>query len=169
MKKLALCISFCFLAITNVVGQEKLNFHPGNDISINDSNTIKLYKWMEGNPCNQSKAVSIVYQDEISTSFDYVRTISTEDTKKIMTLLHQPSTYGNKNVTCSDTDYALLVYNKEDILIAYINISFYCNKLNSSPPIKERQPFSDNIYRNIGFSRPAREELIKLCGVTDWK
>ena len=40
------------------------------------------------------RAVSVIYENEISTCFDYLCTIESENTKKIMGLLRMPNTYG---------------------------------------------------------------------------
>jgi hypothetical protein len=123
---------------------------------------VKLYKFNHQNPCNQSKAVSVVFEDKISTCFDYIKVLSTPDVKKVVQLLKSSKTYGGEDVSCFDTDYALIFFDKSNFVYAYVNISFSCNKLISKPAIPERDRLMDHGLRKIGFSENGRHNLLRL-------
>ena len=71
----------------------------------------------------------------------------------------------HEDFACFDTDYSLIMLNNKGIITGYIDISLYCNKLNSTPVIPELEFFISDNFRKIGFSNSGRKKLIKLLGL----
>ncbi|MGR3854037.1 hypothetical protein [Chryseobacterium indologenes] len=137
----------------------------GKEISIIDTDYMKLYKYDETNECEQSKAVSVIYDNRISVCFDYVRRIEGEKVKDFINLVRNPKTYGAEDVACFDTDYSLILYNSKDEITGYINISNSCNKLISNPKIKEMEFYSRDGLRKVGFSKGIKEKIQQILGI----
>lgn len=161
-------LTICFVFVISCKGQEKKAVNTKTDIQIeNDfksATSFALYKFNPNNPCNQSKAVSIIKENKISECFDFIKTIKGNDVKNIIALLHNTKSYGSEDLACFDTEYSLVAFTKNKI-IGYINISFNCNKLISNPTIAERDSFVKNDIRNIGFSINGKKKLYKLLGL----
>lgn len=128
---------------------------------------MKLYVDSNKRECDQKKAISIIFNDKISSCFDYVKSFSKGDCHKILKHINTSSTYGGEDVACFETDYALLLYNKQKTIIGYINISFFCNKLNSNPRIDAIKVLSSGKIRRNGFSKHGRKELLELLGLKE--
>lgn len=126
---------------------------------------IKVYKYDSKNDCEQSKAVSIVYNNHLSSCFNYLKTFKNKDVKDFIIIIKDPKTYGAEDIACFDTDYALLLYNKKNEVVAYINISESCNKLISNPEIKERHFYSQDGLRKVGFSKKGKEKIKQILGI----
>src|SRR5687767_10311631 len=112
--------TFFFLILIsygNLFCQQATKIKLAKHITVNESNNIKLYRFDPKNPCDQDKALSIIHEGKISSCFSYVKTINTYDTKKIITLLTSASMYGEAEAPCYDTDYALLIFNKSNVVI----------------------------------------------------
>ncbi len=167
MNKIIALLFFSLAAVSSVSGQGTIKISLRKQITGSASNTIKLYKFNPQNNCNQSKAVSIIYEDKISPCFDYVKTIKTGEVKKITGLLRKSTTYGGEDVACFDTEYALLIFDKSNVVIGYVNISLSCNKLISNPIIPEREHYANQGLRKVGFSKKGRNTLLKLLGLSD--
>ncbi|MFL9485698.1 hypothetical protein ACI6Q2_23145 [Chitinophagaceae bacterium LWZ2-11] len=167
MNKVNFLTFFCSLIICSAFGQNAIKIDLAKQITASASHSIKLYKFNSKNKCNQSKSVSIIDGDKVSTCFDYVKTISTSNTKKIASLLRESTTYGNEDVACFDTEYGLLIFDKSNVVIGYINISWSCNKLISNPIISEREQYAKQELRKVGFSKKGRSSLIKLLEILD--
>lgn len=135
------------------------------DILPIDIHYMKLYKYDEENDCNQSKAVSIIYNNQLSSCFNYVKTIKGKNVKDFLTLIKDPKTYGAEDVACFDTDNSLTLYNIKNEVVGYINISKSCNKLISNPEIKERHYNSKDGLRKVGFSEKGKEKIKQILGV----
>jgi hypothetical protein len=170
MNKTLIFILVAFLRINSLSAQqETVKINLAKQITASASNTIKLYKFNPNNPCEQSKAVSIIYENKVASCFDYVKTIAVGDVKKTVSLLRTPTTYGSEDVACFDTDYALLIFDKKNVVIGYVNISLSCNKLISNPIITERGYYSKGGLQKVGFSKKGRSNLLKLLAITDYK
>ena len=170
MNKTLLFILIAILKINSLSAQqEAVEISLAKQITASASNTIKLYKFNPANRCGQSKRLSIIYENKISTCFDYVKTIGVGDVKKIVSLLRAPATYGSEDVACFDTDYALLIFDEKNVVIGYVNISFSCNKLNSNPIINEQAHYSKGELRKVGFSKKGRNSLLNLLAIKDHK
>jgi hypothetical protein len=126
---------------------------------------MKLYKYDEKNDCEQSKAVSVIYDNRISVCFDYVKRIEGKKVKDFINLVRNPKTYGAEDVACFDTDYSLILYNRKDEITGYINISNSCNKLISNPKIKEMEFYSRDGLRKVGFSKGIKEKIQQILGI----
>lgn len=135
------------------------------DISITDISYMSLYKYNEQNDCEQSKAVSIIYNGQLSSCFDYMKTIKGKGMVDFLTLVKEPKTYGKEDVACFDTDYSLIFCNKNNEVVGYINISDSCNKLISNPEIKEREFYSQDGLRKVGFSEKEKEKIKQILGI----
>ena len=161
-------LTICFFFVISCKGQEKEALSTKSDIQIKDdfksANSFTLYKYNPNNPCNQSKAVSILKENYISECFDFIKTISGDEVSSIIDLIHNTKSYGSQDLACFDTEYSLVALSNNKI-IGYINISFSCNKLISNPPIAERDSFVKNDIRNIGFSINGKNKLYKLLGL----
>src|SRR5687767_2303950 len=120
MKKIAIVILLGFLNFNVASGQEKIKIE--KQIDIEKSKSIKLFRFNSKNSCDQSKAVSVIYENKISTCFDYVKEIKKDNIKKIIKLLRSSASYGNEDVACFDTEQALVIYDKANVIIGYINI-----------------------------------------------
>jgi len=155
-------IGFILTYCSFVSGQNTVKIELGKDVSSKTCQLIKLFKYNPKNFCDQSKGVSIVFDNKISPCFDHIKTFDTRQSKKIVGLLRSVRTYGSYDAPCFDTDYALMIYNKSNKIVGHIEISFSCNKLISEPNIKEREHFNHDGLRNVGFSKSGRKTLIKL-------
>ncbi len=169
MNKSITILFFIFIIAGPASGQEAIKLGLKKQITVSASNTIKLYKYNPQNECNQSKVVSVIYEDKLSTCFDYVKTFRMGKVKKIMKFLRALTTYGGEDVACFDTEYALLIFDKSNMAIGYINISLSCNKLISNPVITEREYYANPGFRKVGFSKKGRTGLLKLLGFSDSK
>ena len=137
-----------------------------NTAIISDSiSYLKLYRFNETNLCDQSKAVSIIYNNNISTCFDYVKTLKEKKVNEFIEIIKNHKTYGAEDVACFDAEYSAVFYNNEDIIIGYTNISFSCHKLNSTPKITEMEYYSENGFRKIGFSKNGEMKLKKALEI----
>ena len=160
-------IVLLFLILTTLVGiTQSVRIELNNELSTKSITTIKLYRFNSKNTCNQSKAVSIIFDNKISTCFDLVKTIKKENVKKIINCLRTKKTYGNGDVACFDTDYGLIMYNVKRIIVGYVNISLFCNKINAAPLIQEREYFVSNTLRKVGLSIVGRKKIMKLLGLS---
>lgn len=151
----------------NVSSAGKKNDHHivlniGKDIFSANVHYMKIYKYNEQNNCNQSKAVSVIYDNQLSSCFDYVKTINGKDIEDFLGTIKNPNTYGGEDVACFDTDYSLILYNIKDEVAGYINISESCNKLISNPEIKEREFYSKDGLRKVGFSEKGKEKIKQI-------
>lgn len=135
------------------------------DIFPADVHYMKLYKYDEKNDCEQSKAVSIIYNKQLSVCFDYIKIIKGKEMLDFLTTVKNPKTYGSEDVACFDTDHALILYNVKDEVVGYINISDSCNKLISNPEIKEREFYSQGGLRKVGFSKKGKEKIKQILGI----
>jgi hypothetical protein len=169
MNKIVIIMFFSFLTNLSVCGQDTIKIGLLKEIKATVNSTIRLYKFNKDKQCDQSKAVTIIYENKVSKCFDYIKTIKTDDTKKIVSLLKTPTTYGGEDVACFDTDYALLIFNKQNVIIGYIDISLFCNKLISAPVIAEQEHYSKGGLRKVGFSKKGKAALLKLLKITDNK
>lgn len=148
-------------------------FPQNKDIAINISTEInfkkvgymELYKINLTKGCDQSKAVSIVYQNKIAKCFDYMKTIKGREKDNFIRIIRDYHTYGGDDVACFDTDYGLLLYGYQNEIVGYINISKSCNKLVSNPEIKERTYYAHDGLRLIGFSKKGRKNIEKVLGI----
>lgn len=139
--------------------RDNITINIGKDITATDTDYMKLYKYNEQNDCDQSKGVSVVYNGQLSPCFDYINTIKGKDMISFLTTIKNPKTYGAEDVACFDTNYSLILYNKKNEVIGYVNISNNCNKLTSNPKIKERELYSQDGLRKIGFSEEGKEKI----------
>jgi hypothetical protein len=124
---------------------------------------IELYRFNSKKECNQSKAISIIYDHRIAPCFDYIRSIKDKD--KFIKIITDHHTYGAEDVACFDTDYAVLLYGSKGDIVGYINISMSCNKLISNPEIKERTYYSQDGLRKVGFSKKGKIGIQKVLGI----
>jgi hypothetical protein len=113
--------------------------------------------------------VSVIKDNQLTTCFDYVKTIDVVNTKKLISVLSVPSSYGAEDVACFTTQYGMVVLDRSGVIIGYINLSLSCNKLISNPVIREREHFSHNGLRLVGFSTSGRTKLLALLGITEAK
>jgi hypothetical protein len=163
-------IVFIILAYAVVLCKGQQGTHPASGTTIAINKTIKypaslvLYKYDKQNPCDQSKGPVIIYNSRISSCFSFVRVISNTDSRQIIDLINSVHTYGGEDVSCFDSDYALLVMDKKNIA-GYISISFSCNKLLSTPVIKARESYAKGELRKVGFSSSGRSQLLKLLKI----
>lgn len=162
-------VSFLLMSNHPLLAQNMPKIRLDKQLVAKEKCTIKLYRFDPKNNCSQSKAVSIIYEGKIADCFDYVKTIEYADALNIVKLLRTPSTYGNEDVACFDTDYALLLFDKSNVVYGYVNISLFCNKLMSNPSIPEREAWSQDGLRKVGFSKKGRENLLMLLGNIDKK
>jgi hypothetical protein len=164
MKKIIIVL-FYWISLISCNAQElKTNNHVIDiriEENIKSATSLILYKFNPKNPCSQSKAVSIIKEDKISECFDYVTTFNGNEVKDILYILYDTNTYGAEDVACFDTEYSLLAINDNKV-IGFINISFRCNKLISTPAIKERDSHLNGNLRNVGFSKNGKENLYQL-------
>lgn len=137
----------------------------GTDIFPADVDYMKLYKYDARNDCEQSKAVSIIYNEQLSVCFNYIRIIKGKKMVDFLATIKNIETYGAEDVACFNTDYSIILYNKKNEVIGYINISFDCNKLISNPEIKETEFYSQNGLRKVGFSKKGREKIKQILGI----
>jgi hypothetical protein len=148
-------------------GQEKLKLNINNELSIKDIHYIRLFKYDINNYCNQSRAIKIIHNDSISPCFDFVKKIDATTSKNIFSLLNKKSTYGNENMACFDTDYAMIVYDKSDAIIGTVQLSLDCNKV-MIKPCTEALNYYDNLkFSPIGLSIYSRKKLLSLCKIKD--
>lgn len=75
------------------------------------------------------------------------------------------STYGNENFACFDTDYAMLIYDKNNCIIGTIHLSLDCNKVNMKPCIAALNYYDNLKFSPIGLSISARKKLLSLCKI----
>ncbi|WP_426792352.1 hypothetical protein [Sphingobacterium sp. WOUb80] len=132
-------------------------------IDINQIIKIELYRFNSKRSCNQSKAISIIYNNRIAPCFNYIRTIKDKD--KFLKIITDHHTYGAEDVACFDTDYSVLLYGSKGDIMGYINISMSCNKLTSNPEIKERTYYSRDGLRKVGFSKRGKISIQKILGI----
>jgi hypothetical protein len=159
-----------FLLLLNIAGTaQNVKIELSKNLSSKNVALIKLYKFNSKNSCNQSKAVSVIFDNQISECFDYVKTIKGGSIKKIMTCLHNKKTYGGEDVACFDVDYGIIAYNAKGVIIGFVNISLFCNKLNATPAIPERDFFNSSELHKVGFSKQGRNQIIKLLSLSDTK
>lgn len=135
------------------------------DIFPADVHYMKLYKYDEKNDCEQSKAVSIIYNKQLSVCFDYIKIIKGKDMVDFLTTVKNPKTYGAEDVACFNTDYSVILYNKKNEVIGYINVSIDCNKLISNPEIKEMEFYSQGGLTKVGFSKKGKEKIMQILGI----
>lgn len=160
---LALLIVYSCICHGQINKWEKLNINLTEKIKAADS--IVLFKFNSDNLCDQSKAVSIIKNNEISKCFDYIKTIKGKAVSNFINLLHTKTTYGGGNVACFDTDYSVILI-KNNSIIAYINISISCNKLFANPKIQEQEShYKNEGVGSIGFSTSGREQLLNSLGI----
>ncbi|WP_343686117.1 hypothetical protein [Chryseobacterium gleum] len=150
---------------TKKKNNDSLVLNVGKDLFSIPVHYMKLYKFNEQNYCNQNKAVSVIYDNQLSSCFDYVKTINGKDIDDFLGTIKNPKTYGGEDVACFDTDYSLILYNIKDEVVGYINISESCNKLISNPEIKEREFYSKNGLRKVGFSKKGKEKIKKILKI----
>lgn len=129
--------------------------------------SMQLFKFDTANFCDQSKAVSVVYNNKVSKCFTYLKNFKIDKVKRFIKSLRDKTTYGNEDVACFDTEYGIVFYNSYGNIIGYINISFSCNKLISNPIIPEREHFVTKKSRKVGFSLVGRGKIIKLLGLSN--
>jgi len=163
--KLFLCFLSTLLFTLSVQSQDTLSIKLAKTVDTNSVQSIKLYKFNPDNSCNQSKGVSIVFNNKLSSCFDFVKNIAPGKVKSIVSLVTSAKSYGGEDVACFTTNYSLLLLNSNNVVTGYIDISFDCNKLISNPIISERISKSNAGLRKVGFSKTSRENLIKLLGV----
>ncbi|MGE8421897.1 MULTISPECIES: hypothetical protein [Sphingobacterium] len=132
-------------------------------LDINQVIKIELYRFNPKKKSNQSKAISIVYNNRIAPCFDYIRTIKDKD--KFIKIITDHHTYGSEDIACFDTGYSVLLYGNKDDIVGYINISMSCNKLISNPEIKERTYYSRDGLRKVGFSKKGKISIQKILGI----
>ena len=102
MKKI---IYFLLLSSFISLGQtDTLSYGFTKKLQIESSNFIKLFKFEIGHGCNQSKNVKLIFKNEISPCFVFVKNIDKKITKNIVKLLNQKTTYGGGYDACFDTN-----------------------------------------------------------------
>jgi hypothetical protein len=143
----------------NIQKDDSVLLNISTNISSNNIKSINLYKYNQLNICDQSKAVSIIYNQKLSHCFDYVKTIEGKEVVDFIKIIKNPTTYGAEDVACFDTDYSVTLLNKENQIAGYLNISFSCNKLISNPVIKERKFHSRDGLTKVGFSKKGRRKI----------
>lgn len=159
---LTLCV---LLAVNSKINAQQEKVKLEKDFSQMKAASIQLFKFDTANFCDQSKAVSIIYDNKVSKCFTYLKSYRIGKVKKMIKLLRDKTTYGNDEVACFDTEYGIVFYNSNGSIIGYINISFSCNELISNPIIPEREHFITEKSRKVGFSLDGRGRIIRLLGL----
>lgn len=149
---------FCLLFGLPAPGQDSLVVKPAKNITVSEASIIKLYAFNTNNGCDRSTNVSAVYENKISPCFYYVKTFEKKKVKQIINMLRSRRTYGGKEAACFDTDYALVIFDKANVVTGYVNISLYCNWLIPNPVIPE----SKMGLGKGGFSKKGKERLLEV-------
>lgn len=159
---LILCVLIVFYSNINAQ-QQKIKL--AKYFSQMKAASMRLFKFDTANFCDQSKAVSVVYDNKVSQCFTYLKSFKIDKVKRLIKSLSDKTTYGNGDVACFDTEYGIVFYNSYGSIVGYVNISLSCNKLMSNPIIPEREYFITDKSRKVGFSLIGREKIIKLFGL----
>lgn len=94
-------------------------------------------------------------------------TLSKKQIKSITKTIGNKSSYGGSTMSCFDPHLGI-VYYKNGLIVAHINICFECNYLTTYPTLpnnlfmfKEKEE-TDLVYLE-GFSEKGKNELMKIC------
>jgi len=94
------------------------------------------------------------------------RSLSKEETDKLIFMLTDTSTYGGTSAACFEPRLAFVFY-KESKIVGCVNVCFECNYLRSNPEIPAQNYYNheigDHIVPSFGFSKQGRKRLIELC------
>lgn len=153
------------LAFNSKINAQQPIIKLAKDYSQMKAASMRLFKFDTANICDQSKAVSVVYNNKVSKCFTHLKSFKVDKVKRFIKSLRDKATYGNDDVACFDTDYGVVFYNSYGSIVGYVNISFSCNKLISNPIIPEREYFITEKSRKVGFSIVGRKKIIKLLGL----
>jgi hypothetical protein len=160
MKKI-LILSISFALHTRIHAQQS-TVNIAKYFSQMNAVSMRLFKFDRSNDCDQSKAVSILYENKVSKCFTYLEDFKVDKVDTITASLMDTATYGNVDMACFDTDYGMVFYDSRETIVGYINISFSCNKLIANPKISERDIFITESARKVGFSDKGRKKLLAL-------
>jgi hypothetical protein len=127
MNKIILSLLFSLPAF----GQDMPTIRLSKQIKASNTTVIKVYG---AELCNNQQGLSIVHNNKITPCFRLLSTFEKNDAKKIINLLHDSGSYTDGDTTCFKTDHALLIL-ENGVVTGYVNISFFCNKIISSPAI----------------------------------
>jgi hypothetical protein len=160
MKKI-LSLSFLILIIANTCPAQSLKSRIERVLNPCSVQYMKFYEVDTALPCDQSKALSIIYKGKISKCFSYRKTFNKMQTGKMINLLKDKRTYGGRTIACFDTNCSVVFFNKADEVVGYVNFSFSCNGMMSAPQF--RYALADGIISSKeGFSTRGRGSLLRL-------
>lgn len=166
MKAFLFTFFLTMTACLAAMAQDSLTDKLDKELVFRKGYTMKLYKLNSHNPCEQEKAVAIVYNGKLSSCFDYVRNISSDTAQRIVKLIRTPATYGGGYPFCFYTDYALLITNAKNEVCGYVSVSFNCNQLIPYPKVKEQEVLSKGELHLFGFSKKGYTSLATLLSLT---
>ena len=154
------------MLLTHVLGfsqNSDLNFDPEK------VGQIKLYRFNKSNFCDQSKGLSIIYNNKLSPCFDYLKSLDKNRSKSIIKLLLSKKSYGEPFMVTFDTDYAITVYDNVDKLIGWINFSQQFQSSRSTPRIEVQEIQTNGPIKKDGLVKKSRKKLIKLLDIDSSK
>ncbi|SIN86804.1 hypothetical protein [Chitinophaga niabensis] len=149
MNKLVLALFFSLPAS----GQETIVFKPAENLTVSNVSAIKLYAYDINKGCDRATPVSLIDNDKVTPCSRYVKTFEKEKVKQIIKLLRSEATYGGEPAACFETNYSLMMLDKANVVIGYVDISLFCNRLIANPLIPETG-------KKNGFSKKGKELLL---------
>lgn len=75
---------------TDKKNDHRLVLNIGKDLFSANVHYMKLYKYNEQNNCNQNKAVSVIYDNQLFSCFDYVKTTNGKDVEDFLGTIKNP-------------------------------------------------------------------------------
>jgi hypothetical protein len=169
MKKKVKCLNklfslFLFFFNSSLMQAQNL-IRIENRINLNNIASAKLFVLNHTTVSSNQKYASVIFNGQISKNFDYLKTIDMIKSRKIMKHLTSKSTYGGEDYACFETDYGIVLYDVKKVIIGYVNISFFCDKIISDPDIPECNNYSSKNQSLAGFSIKGRKNLLQLLGI----
>lgn len=122
-----------------------------------------------GHDCYDQKVADIMINKtshKLSPCFRLIKTLNEVDSKKLIGILRSKETYTVNPYYAFTTDYAIVLYDKNNAVNGWVNFSFVCNNSYSMPDIDEKKIVSPKDVSLAGFSKSGRIKILKILGLT---
>lgn len=146
-------IILCLLLSIPALGQDTIVFKRAESLTVSNVNTIRLYAYDINKGCDRATSVSVIDVNKVSPCFRYIKTFDKKKVKEIIKLLRSKATYGGTRVRVFETNYSLIMLNKKNVAIGYVDISLIHSSLIANPLIPVNT-------KKSGFSKKGKERLL---------